>query len=232
MLIRTLLTALLTVSIIHVFSQTTVDPVTGNIASPNMYSIHGKAVTVTRDNIKGGSIFFNDDWMNSTIITKDGKEYKNIQARLNLLEKKVHYLNNTTEFVADSPIGDIILMNSDNKAKYHFVNYKDKKNALIPAEDEWYLSLHEGKISLYKLIDKSTEEVKGYGSAIADIYIKTNEKYFVLYKGELHNVSKIKQLSEILFDKGSEIDSYIKQLPKKSFESSLIDVVSYYNSLK
>lgn len=208
------------------------DPVTGNVASSTRYTIHGMPRASKPDNIKSGSVFFLDDWMNSTIILKNGEQYKNIKAKLNLYEHKVHYLSNGAELVADSPIGNLILMDSANNTSYHFVSYNLAKKPHAPVNEQWFLSLKEGAASLYKLFDKTIEESRGYSSAIVDRYIRTKESYFILYKGALRPVNRIRELPEILFDKQQELHAFIRQNTKKPFEKQLVETVTYYNTLK
>jgi hypothetical protein len=208
------------------------DPITGNLASSTRYTIHGMPAGSKLENLKNGSVFFLNDWMNSTIILKNGEQYKNIKAKLNLYKNKVHYLNNDTELVSDSPISDVILMDSVNNTSYHFVNYNRAKKPDAPAEEHWFLSLKEGAASLYKLFEKTIEESRVYSSAIVDRSIRTKESYFILYKGALQPISRIRELPEILFDKQPELYAFIRQNSKKPFEKQLVEAVAYYNTLK
>jgi hypothetical protein len=136
------------------------------------------------------------------------------------------------ELVAESPISDVVLTDSLKNQTYHFVSYARATRTGDKAEIRWYLSLQEGAVSLYKLYEKAIEESRVYNSATAEKSITTKESYFVLYKGELRPVRKLRELPDIFFDRQSEINAFIKQQPKRAFEQSLKETVAYYNSLK
>jgi hypothetical protein len=213
-------------------AQAQLNELTGNLASMTTYTIHGLPATPALTNLKSGSPYFKDEWLNSTIVLKDGQQYKNIQVKVNLYENKVHYLSNNTELVAESPISDVVLTDSLSNQTYHFVNYPATNRPGGNANAKWYQSLQEGTVSLYKLYEKAIEESRVYNSAAVEKSITTKESYFVLYKGELRPVRKLRELPELFFDKQSEMNAFIRQQPKKAFEQSLKEAVVYYNSLK
>jgi hypothetical protein len=205
---------------------------TGNVATITTYTIHGLPAESALANLKSGSPYFKDEWLNSTIILKDGQQYENVQAKVNLYENKIHYMSNNIELVAESPIRDVVLTDALSNDTYHFVNYPAVSRTGNDGEAKWYLSLLEGAVSLYKLYDKAIEESRAYNSAIVDRSMNTKESYFVFYKGELRPVRKLRELPEIFFDKQSEMNAFVKQQPKKPFEQSLKEAVAYYNSIR
>lgn len=219
------------VSLSFATAQAQQDMLTGNVASMTNYTVHSMPAGSKSGTIKSGSFFFRNDWMNSVIVLKNGRRYENIQVKLDLYNNNVHYLQNATEMIAETPIADVILMDSAKNTAYHFVQYNAGKPAGA-ASERWFLSLLEGDVSVYKVFDKRIEESRGYNSAIVDRSIDTKEQYYLLFKGALRPVTKIRQLPEILFGKQTEISAFIKEHSRLPFEELLIQTVAYYNSLK
>src|SRR6185436_17271038 len=71
-----------------------------------LYTVAGTPfVTAKFARVVEGSPFFNEQMMRGSIILSEGKEYKNILVRLNLLETQVNYLSEKeVEMIASTPI--------------------------------------------------------------------------------------------------------------------------------
>ena len=208
------------------------DMATGNLATSQVYSVHGRLSTGFVESFKTGSPFFEKDWMNSNLTLVDGKEIKGVKTKINLLTNEVYYLNKNNEYVSDSPIKEIILLDEADKEKYRFVNFAymnlaDKKQA-----DGWYLEDISGPVSLYKKVEKIIEESKQYGSATTERSIKTDTKYVVLHNYALTELNKLKDVYNVLYDKKTELEKYgqAEKLQKPSGEAYR-KLIGYYNSL-
>lgn len=179
-----------------------------------------------------GTPFFNEQMMRGTIVSNDGKEYKNIFIRLNLLESQVNYLNDKkTEMIVAVPIYEVLLRDSVNNKDHRFV-FSNIIETTDKPEKDFYELLQTGKVKLYKQHKKRLMENKPYGSATYEQYIKTDIRYFVLVGGKWVKIRKIKELTDQLTDKKNEIQQFVdeKKLSKDT-EANFEAIVAYYNTL-
>lgn len=212
------------------FSQ--MDMVTGNLSTQGVYSVHGKLSTGFVESFKSGSPFFENDWMNSSIILLDGKEVKNIKTKINLITNEVYYLDKGEQYVSDSPIKEIIAFDENNKEKYRFVNFTYQNLADKNQADGWYMTEISGDASLYRKVEKVIEESKQYGSATTERSINTHTKYFVLHNYALAEIKKVKDIYNILYEKKTELEAYSQsEKIQKSSVDAYRKLISYYNTL-
>jgi len=179
-----------------------------------------------------GSPFFNEQIMRGAIILSEGKEYRNILLRLNLLESQVNYIDEKqTEMIATTPVSEVVLWDTINNNYYRFV-FSNYIQTTDKPEKYFYELLQAGKVELYKQYKKDILESKPYGSATVEQSIKTESRYFVLISGKWVRIKKIKALTDLLIDKKSEIQKFVedKKLTKDS-EASFEAIIAYYNTL-
>ena len=217
-------------------SQTTVDvdkiSGAGGILK-YVYTVAGTPfVNAKFSKVVEGSPFFNEEMMYGAIILSEGKEYRNILVRLNLLESQVNYLDEKqVEMIATTPISEVVLWDTINNNHHRFVlsNYIETTDK---PEEAFYELLQAGKAQLYKQYKKKLLESKPYGSATIEQSIKTEFRYFVLFSGKWVKIKKIKDLTELLNDKKNEVQKFVdeKKLVKDT-EANFEAVVVYYNSL-
>ncbi len=180
--------------------------------------------------LKEGTPFFTDRWLKSTIILNNGATYKNVPAKIDLMDNAIHFLDiKGAEMITTSHIKEIILSNDAQDSLYRFINGAAISDA---AKKGWYLWLLSGKASLYLVFNKEIIEEKPYGSATTEQRIQTKKAYVIVYNNALFGFTKIKQLPEILANKKQELETYLQKQPKNSSEENrIVDLVSYYNSL-
>ena len=218
-------------------SQTTVDvdkesSVAGG-ALKYVYTVAGTPfVNAKFAKVVEGSPFFNEQIMRGAIILSEGKEYRNILLRLNLLESQVNYIDEKQiEMIATTPVSEVVLWDTINNNYYRFVfsNYIETTDK---PEKYFYELLQAGKVELYKQYKKDMLESKPYGSATVEQSIKTESRYFVLISGKWVRIKKIKELTDLLTDKKNEIQKFVedKKLTKDS-EANFEAVIAYNNSL-
>jgi DNA-binding PadR family transcriptional regulator len=218
-------------------SQTTVDVdkergVGGGVLK-YVYTVAGTPfVTAKFSKVVEGSPFFNEQMMRGSIILSEGKEYRNILVRLNLLESQVNYIDEKQiEMIATTPISEVVLWDTINNNHHRFVfsNYIETPDK---PEKDFYELLEAGKAELYKQYKKKMLESKPYGSATIEQSIKTELRYFVLISGKWVRIKKIKELTDLLTDKKNEIQKFIddKKLTKDN-EANFEALVAYYNTL-
>jgi len=179
-----------------------------------------------------GSPFFNEKMMRGAIILSEGKEYRNILVRLNLLESQVNYIDEKQiEMIATTPISEVVLWDTINNNHHRFVfsNYIETTDKI---EEGFYELLQAGKAQLFKQYKKNLLESKPYGSATIEQSIKTEFRYFVLFSGKTVKIKKIKDLTDLLNDKKNEIQKFVEdKKTTKDNEANFEAIIAYYNSL-
>ena len=177
-----------------------------------------------------GSPYFQEGWMQSIVVLKDGKRTQNVQARLNLLDNEIVFLDSKgSELIVTQPVREIVFMNKTEDSLFRFVHASALSSE---AKKGWYQWLHSGTVSLYRFFQKDLFEQKPYGSASVEQRIATKERYFVLWNGSLYPVKNTKDLPGILQDRKAEMEALIKKLPASgSVEEKMIAAIAFYNSL-
>lgn len=213
------------------FAQS-IDRVTGNFSSDLVYAVRSKASSAKYDNIKKGTPYFINEWLPATIILFDGKQYDNVLTKIDLMDHSFIYLENGTEYTTESQVKEVILKDSINNKKYHFIHDAAFPNPVQKGDNGWYLLLASGNVSAYKYITKKIEESRQYSSAITDRTIENSEKYFISHKNILIPVKRLREITDILRDRQNELNAYIsKQGLNKVSNDSIEKLISYYNSL-
>lgn len=218
-------------------SQKTVDvdkePVRNGGALTYMYSVDGAPfVNAKFARVVEGSPFFNEQTMLGDIILSEGKEYKNIKVRLNLLEAQVNYIDDKNiEMIASTPIKEVVLWDTILKIDHRFI-FSDYIQSSQKPEKDFYELLQSGKAELYKQHKKTILESKPYGSATFEQKIRTELRYYVLVNARWTRVKKLKELPIVLSDNNDEVLKFIsdKKLSGDS-QANFEAIIFYYNSL-
>ena len=198
-----------------------------------MYAVAGTPFVNTKfTRIIEGTPFFKEQMMKGAVILSDGKEYKNIMVRLNLLESQLNYLDDKqNEMIATTPVKEVVIWDTINNKDHRFI-FSNYIEATEKPEKDFYELLQSGKAELYKQYKKRVLESKPYGSATTEQSIKTDIKFYLLLQGNWTQVKKMKDLPDLLLGKRSEIQKFIneKNLTTGN-EASYEEVISYYNTL-
>ena len=217
-------------------TQTTVDvnnEPPGSAGIKYLYSVAGTPFMNTKfAKVVEGSPFFNDQMMRGAIILSQGKEYKNILVRLNLLDLQVNYMGEKqVEMVASTPISEVVLWDTVNNYHHRFI-FSDYIQTTDKPEEDFYELLQSGKVQLYKQHKKRMMETRPYGSATYEQSIKTDIRYYGLVGGKWVKIRKVKELTDQLSDKKNEIQKFVneKKLTKDNQEN-FEAIVAYYNTL-
>lgn len=222
---------------LNTVSQKTVDvdkePARAGGAVNYLYTVAGTPfVTAKFARVVEGSPFFNEQMMPGAIILSEGKEYKNMMVRLNLLEAQVNYIDvKHNEMIASTPIKEVVLWDTILKSDHRFI-FSDYIKSSQKLEKGFYELLQTGKAELYKQHKKRILENRPYGSATIEQTIKTDTRYYVLVNGQWTSVKKLKDLTTVFPDKKDEILKFTndKKLSGDN-EVNFKAVVCYYNSL-
>jgi hypothetical protein len=198
-----------------------------------MYTVAGTPfVTAKFARVVEGSPFFNEQMMPGAIILSEGKEYRNINVRLNLLEAQVNYLDDKqNEMIASTPVKEVVLWDTILKNDHRFI-FSDYIGSSQKLEKDFYELLQVGNAELYKQHKKSILESKPYGSATFEQKIRTELRYYVLVNARWTRVKKLKELPTVLSGRTDEILRFMsdKKLSGDT-EANFEAIVFYYNSL-
>ena len=220
----------------NVNSQRVVDveKETGNATIFNyVYTVAGVPfVNAKFARVTEGSPFFNEQMMKGTIILSEGKEYRNMMVRLNLLELQVNYVGEKqAEMVATTPVREVLLRDTINNKEHRFV-FSDYIEVAEKPEKDFYELLQAGRAELYKQYRKRLVESKPYGSATVEQRIQTELKYFVLKGKQWARVKKLKDLVGLLNDKARDIAKFITDNKiEGDNEVNFEKVIAHYNGL-
>jgi hypothetical protein len=182
-----------------------------------------------------GTPFFNEEYKYSNIILKNGRTFKSIKARIDLVTQEVHFVssNGIPAFMEKGTVKEISYADTTEsgivpyKFQTGFVSVIDKSS------DNFYLVLAEGNYCFLKSITKKVTEKRNELTHESYKEFETYEDYFCYTKGEMKRWKKDKDLllSE-LADKKPQIDQFM-QSNKINFKNaeSVAKLLSYYNSL-
>ena len=205
-----------------------------NIGSNTFYSVGGAPfVNAKFVRLKSGTPYFSDEWMKAKGLSVQGKAYSAPAVRLNLLDDQLIFIDaKGVEFIASIPLKQLVLVDTINAREYHLFHSTSFPES-VQARSGWYLQLASGAADLFVSHRKQLSENKPYGSATTEQTISTAEHYFIYAKGVLHQVRKPKEIPDILQDKKTELEAYLKKANLKDLPlpMQLSDVVSYYNNL-
>jgi len=199
----------------------------------NVYAVGGKPfVTAKFSKVIEGSPFFNDQMMRGTIISSEGKEYKDLSVRLNLLESQVNYLGDKqVEMITTLPVKEVVLSDTVRRVDHRFI-FSEFIEIYDKPDKDFYELLETGKAEFYKQHKKKLLESKPYGSATIEQTIQTEIRYFILANGQWIRIKKMKDLTTAFYKKNKEIAKFIteKKISENS-ESNFEALTAYYNSL-
>ncbi|MBB1283276.1 hypothetical protein HRH25_02745 [Flavisolibacter sp. BT320] len=233
---KALLTALLLVSVTSASAQQVVNVDKMDVIPLNsFFTVSGSPVVNTRFvRLVEGTPYFSEKWMNVVAISEKGERYRSPQAKLDLFDNQLLFLNDKEkEFICTIPLKEITLTDTILGTSYHFVHASDLP---FSADNKrgWYQELVKDKVPLYKQFAKVVSENKPYGSSVAEQKISTAETFLVGYNNALYSVKKPKEIPSILADKKKELEQYLQTGAggNGSNTEKITALVTYYNSLK
>ena len=184
-----------------------------------------------------GSPYFSDYFSPADINCSNGKTYRDVSARINLLTKEVEY--KTT--------GDSIFITVLHVKSIFFKSIPDRNDG--PAFTATFTSVGEfvndpgaavyqvvepGKIALAKKIDVTFHDHKLFGDAsITRTFDWQENLYAILPGNQVKKMEKGKDfMLDLLSDKKQAVDDFIaKNSIRCKTEKDFRKVISYYNSL-
>jgi hypothetical protein len=177
-----------------------------------------------------GSPYFLDAFMPSAFVLADGKTYTQVKARLNLADNEVQYLDSKgAELVAQAPLKQLVISDTISRTDYQFVHA-----LALPAaapKKGWYQLLADGKVQLYKFMERKLVTEKPFNSASEEQRIDSREKLYMLVDNQFKEVKKWKDGIGLLGDKAAAAEAHIKPLKERNagLEELLTGAVRFYN---
>ena len=233
---KTLLTAFFAFVTVSAFSQQVINvDKTDVIPLNSFFTVSGSPVVNVRFvRLVDGTPYFSEKWMNAVAISEKGERYRSPQARLDLFDNQLLFLNdNEREFICTIPLKELTLTDTVTKFSYHFVHASGLPFS-AGSKKGWFQELVKGKVPLYKQFIKIVNENKPYGSSVAEQTIITAEEFLIGYNNALHIAKKPKDVPAILSDKKEELERYLQtEAGKKgSNTEKIMALVAHYNSLQ
>ncbi len=191
-----------------------------------LQDLNGKPVMEINHVDVEGSPYLFDDWKKGVVKLKNGKTYKDVDLKLNVLSDEVLFKDakgNTLVFVdevSEFKIGDVLM-----RAGYQASEGRTEKS--------FYQVLSDGGTTLLKRQSKSIVEEKPFNSATVQKKILSTESYYLARNNQLVKVKKDKKaILEALGEKSVELEKYIasNKLNLKE-ERDMSQLLNYYNSL-
>lgn len=216
------------------FSQKVVDAGKNLPATSNLfYTVNGEPVNNAKYiRVVEGSAFLNEAWADGKIILSEGRVYDSIKLRIDAMDNTLHYLTpNGEELVATTPVRSVLLADAVTKKITQF-DHSDFIATTKKIEPGWYQLLDSGSVSIYKLYIKTIRENKPYSSATYEQTILTTNRYYIFKNALLTQISKFKQIPDMLQDKKNELLEYINSnnLTGRG-DADYIALIEYYKSL-
>jgi hypothetical protein len=181
---------------------------------------------------ESNSPFFSDRWMKSTLVLANGKIQNGVTVKLDLFESKIYFLDEAgNENVSTTPVREILLADTAGNNVYRLIHSSALKAP--GAETGWYQLLCTGEVELYKKTIKALPRSMTQQSDDDIKPLQTSVQFFVLIKGNLLKIKRGKDIPELAGEKKAQLQEYAraKNLNGKS-EEDMIEIVTYYNSLK
>lgn len=206
-------------------------------SNPLMTDAHSKPLYLRTNYFPEGNPYLFENYVIAEVTLMDGKVYPTINARFNLVERQLVYIDeNNQEMLVTSPVKSIRFFNSiDNGVMQEGVKLESIGKALNTPNAPIYDVMEDGKARLMKQIIVTYADNKRYGEATITRTFKRKEVYYAQLapSDELKKIERNKEDVAGLFgSKQVQVSTYIEQnhLKCKSDEE-LTKVFHFYNSL-
>jgi len=177
-----------------------------------------------------GSPYFNKDWQKGTVKFANGKVFKDMEVKYNLVDDKLVLKSETGEAMTIvDPVSEFRLPTSNGEAFF--------KSGFRPlgkhTERTFYQVLFDGNIKLLKRLNKSIIESQSYNSPSPVKTIDESVHYYFVKNDELIEFKPTKKaILQLLKDKSEQVNSVLSNIKGDLKEDeTLKSVFVYYNSL-
>ena len=196
--------------------------------------VNGRAFVNKYADISGSAYFF-PNFKFANIVLKDGRAYKNVNARLNLVEHEVNFIASNGEegYIGKGMVSSIAFNDTTKEG----VNEYLFQTGFSPIDNQnfihFYQVLVSGKTSLLKSINKSIDERVNELSGEKSKEFAVRENLYILSGGSLKRIKKDAGFFiNAMADQKDAVNQFINsnKLNFKS-EEQLKKLVEFYNTL-
>lgn len=200
-----------------------------------VFDANGKTFTNPATTDIAGSPFWQDEWSECSLLTKDGKQYDHVRFRLNLQSQELHFQSKTNQELA-APAGSVttILLydsvirgGSGTLFQCGFPAVDNRKTT------DFYEILCQGKASLLhsrvKTLSVHKDDMSG---EVTKEYLLYEDDYLFI-QGKMVRLKKDRSFMLVqLADKKDQVSAYINNnnLKLKTIEE-IKTLINYYNTL-
>lgn len=174
-----------------------------------------------------GSNFFNDDYINGTVVLNNGKKYENLALKYDCYNDELFFKNEK----------DNLLLSFTVPVKSFELLGQKYINGLPPIDNfttqSFYQVITDSEVKLLVKNYKTIVENKQHNSATIEKKFEDNKIYYVFKNGKMQRfkLSK-KEFIEIFNDKSEEVDAFLKKV-EVDFKniSHVSKIFEYFSSL-
>lgn len=174
-----------------------------------------------------GSVFFPENFTTALLFVKDNRRPYALDARLNIMEGKLHYLDEKNiEMQAESDIEEIHFIENGVVSAVYTLQIPDcaEKNSGC------FEVMERGKASLYRKVAKRINEFKPYGSATTEQKVHTSYQYWIQTDKSCSPLKNIQELQSVLLQSDP---SFRQRLPARRWSDKeardWTEIVKLYN---
>ena len=204
---------------------------------PNAFwaDMSGRPLYLQENYIAEGSPYFLDKYYFAKVTMVNGKVYKDIQVKVNILDNQVLYLtDDDKEMVSTSAIKRIRFDNISTEDGFQNLVLESFNGGLNMEKTPVYQVLDSGKYSLLKKIAVTYIDSKGYGQSLVTRSFEHSETLFYrLPDGSIVKMGKGREaVLEICGSKRKQVEAFIdKNNLKCRTAKDFQRVFSYFNSI-
>jgi hypothetical protein len=196
--------------------------------------VNGRSFVNKYADINGSAYLF-PNFKFATIVLKDGRAYRNVNARLNLVEHEVNFIASNGEegYIGKGMVSSIAFNDTTKEGMKEYLfqtgfSAIDNQTAI-----HFYQVIVSGKMSLLKSINKSIDERVNELSGEKSKEFAVRENLYILTGGILKRVKKdAGYFISTMADQKDKVSQYI-QTNKLNFKSEdqLKKLLEFYNAL-
>ena len=203
--------------------------------NPFMNDANGRPMFWGSQYVADGSPYLREEYNWAEVTTVEGKVYRDIRIKFNLMDRVVQYLGDDgKEMIATLPVKSIKFPVIPAESGTISIMLSSVNGALNTPDAAIYEVLDSGKVTLLKKISVTYRDEKKYSEAVITRHFDRQETYYILTPdGQLNKLEKNRSfITSMLLDKKTEVEQYIdsNKLKCKTLKD-LQMIVEYYNSL-
>ena len=194
----------------------------------------GKPLYLQENYVAEGSPYFRDQYHLAEITMIDGKVYKDVQVKLNIMENLVLYLaEDNKEMISTSAIRRIKFYSIPTEDGMETAVLESLNGGLNISKTPIYQLLDSGTYTLLKKIAITYRDNKGYGQSLVTRTFETKETYYCrLPDGEFVKFKGREAMLDIFGMKRNKVETFIdKNKLKCRSDKDFQKVFQYFNSI-